>query len=338
MTKKQHYMTEKERYQLEAYLKAGKSKSWIAREMGFCRKTIYNEIQRGLCHQVKWRSGIERDEYHYSADKAQQIHEYNQTAKGRPLKIGNDREYAAFLEEQIIQEKRSPAAALAEARKAGHHTMVCVSTLYSYIEKRVFFRLTNKHLWVKSKRRKKAEGQEPRVAHPKLPSIEQRPEWINDRSEPGHWEMDLIVGKKDTAAVLLTLTERMSRREIIVKLPNRKAATIRGAFDQLERKLGKRVFRQTFRSLTTDNGPEFLEYDLLCRSVYGGQRFVVYYCHSYSAWEKGSNENHNRMIRRFLPKGTDFTKVSKKRIAAIQEWMNNYPRKILGWKTPNEAA
>ena len=81
-----------------------------------------------------------------------------------------------------------------------------------------------------------------------------------------------------------------------------------------------------------------MEYDKLCRSLYGGSRFQVWYCHSYSAWEKGSVENHNRMIRRFFPKGTDFSKVSKKRIADVQDWMNNYPRKILGWQTPNEAA
>ena len=97
-------------------------------------------------------------------------------------------------------------------------------------------------------------------------------------------------------------------------------------------------FRQKFRSITTDNGSEFLEYDKLCQSIHGGQRFQVWYCHSYSAWEKGSVENNNRMIRRFFPKGTDFTKVSKKRIAAVQDWMNNYPRRILNWQTPNQAA
>ena len=81
-----------------------------------------------------------------------------------------------------------------------------------------------------------------------------------------------------------------------------------------------------------------MEYDKLCQSIHGGSRFHVWYCHSYAAWEKGSVENHNRMIRRFFPKGTDFSKISKKRIAAVQDWMNNYPRKVLQWQTPNEAA
>ena len=83
--------------------------------------------------------------------------------------------------------------------------------------------------------------------------------------------------------------------------------------------MGKQAFQKKFRSITTDNGPEFLEYELLTRSIYGGQRFQVYYCHSYAAWEKGSNENHNRMIRRFFPKGTDFSKITKKRIAELQD-------------------
>ena len=102
--------------------------------------------------------------------------------------------------------------------------------------------------------------------------------------------------------------------------------------------MGKKAFRVKFQTITTDNGPEFLEYNLLIQSIYGGQRFQVYYCHSYSAWEKGSNENHNRMIRRFFPKGTDFTRITKKQIQAVEDWMNHYPRKILNWYAPCEAA
>ena len=336
MTKKQHYMTKDERYKLEAYLEAGKGVSWISRQMGFCRQTIYNEIRRGLCDQVKLRHGWYRDEKHYSADKAQQIHDYNQTAKGRPLKIGKDHAYAEFLEQKIKEDHFSPAAALAQARKEGFITSVCRVTLYSYIDKGIFLHLSNKNLWIKRKRKKRGYRPVQRIAHPTLPSIAERPERINKRKEYGHWEMDLVVGKAGSRAVLLTLTERMTRQELIFKLPDKKAATIRGIFDQLEADLPN--FRRHFRSITTDNGSEFLQYEALRQSIHGGIRFEIYYCHSYAAWEKGSNENHNRMIRRWFPKGTNFEKVSKKRIAEIQDWMNNYPRQILGWKTPNEMA
>lgn len=336
MTKKQHYMTRDERYKLEAYLESGKGVSWIARKLGFCRQTIYNEIKRGLCDQIKLRHGWYFDEKHYSAEKAQQIHRYNQTAKGRPLKIGNDHAYAEFLERKIIEQRYSPAAALAAARKEGFCTCVCRVTLYSYIDKGVFLRLSNKHLWNKSKKKKRGYRPVQRIAHPKLPSITNRPERITQRQEYGHWEMDLVVGKTGSRAVLLTLTERMTRQEMIFKLPNRQASTVRAVFDRLEAAMPD--FRQRFRSITTDNGSEFLRYEELRQSIRGGIRFEIYYCHSYAAWEKGTNENHNRMIRRWFPKGTNFERVSKKRIAEVQDWMNSYPRKILGWRAPKDMV
>lgn len=312
MAKKQHYMTRDERLQLEALSRAKIPVTQIAHQLGFSRQTIYNELQRGSVTLIREVNGILRDVVEYSADKAQQIHNYNQTAKGRPLKIGSDHAYAQFLENKILKDKYSPAAALAAAREKGFKTSVCRVTLYSYIEKGVFLRLTNKDLWVKSLKKKREYNTVKRIAHPKLPSIEIRPDYVSSRQEYGHWEMDLIVGKAETKPVLLTMTERLSREELIFKLPDRKAATIRAVFDKLERStLG---FREKFKTITTDNGPEFLEYDLLTRSIRDGRkRFEVYYCHSYSAWEKGSVENHNRMIRRFFPKGTDFSRVTKSR-------------------------
>lgn len=334
MMKKKRYMTYAERLKLEALREAKIPVQEIARQLGFSRQTIYNELKRGAyTHDCGWY-----DEIRYSADKAQQIHNQRQTAKGRPLKIGNDHAYANFLERKILHEHFSPAAALASARKEGFTTRICVGTLYNYISGRVFLTLTDAHLLEKSKRKKKKKDEEEkRVAHPKLPSITDRPWYINDRQEIGHWEMDLIVGCQGSKAVLLTLTERVTREEIIRKLPDRKAATIRRAINQLERNTPN--FREKFLSITTDNGPEFLEYDLLKRSVRRkGDRFQIWYCHSYAAWEKGSVENHNRMIRRFFPKGTDFSTIPERRIRQVQDWMNNYPRRILGWETPNAFA
>lgn len=336
MDRKQHYMNRDERVKLEALREAGISVAQIARQLGFSRQTIYNEIKRGLYHRVALRGGYYRDEWHYSADKGQQKHRYNQTAKGRPLKLGADRAYAQFLEDKIVLDRYSPGAALAQAQRVGFTTCVCVSTLYSYIDKGVFLRLTNDHLWDKSKRQRRGYRPVSRIVHPKLPSITDRPDYINDRLEYGHWEMDLVVSKAGSRGALLTLTERLSRQELMFKLPDKQAATVRKVFNRLERNTPR--FREKFKSITTDNGPEFLEYDKLCRSIYGGRRFDIYYCHTYAAWEKGSNENHNRMIRRFFPKGTDFTNVTQKEVAAIQDWMNGYPRKILGWQAPMDIS
>ena len=336
MAKKQHYMTYDERCKLEAYLNAKKSVAWIAREMGFSERTIYYEKKRGLYTRIKEIHGYDREIIEYSADKAQMVHDYNQTAKGRPLKIGNDRAYAEFLEHKILDDRYSPAAALTVARREAFTTSVCLTTLYSYIDKQVFLHLTNKNLWIKGKRRKRKYRKVQRIAHPLLPSIADRPEYINQRQEYGHWELDLIIGKRKSKDCLMTLTERKARQEMIFKLPDHKAATIREVFDELERTTPN--FRDTFKSITTDNGSEFLEYDKLCKSIHSGQRFRVWYCHSFASWEKGSNENHNRMIRRFFPKGTDFSVITKDEVAAVQNWMNDYPRKILNWMTPNQMA
>lgn len=331
-----HYMTYEERLQLEALLKAKVPVARIAKILGFTRRTIYNEIRRGAYTHM--RTEDLRIERRYSAVKGQDLHNKAQRHKGREKKGISDPDYMDFLAYMIKRQHYSPAAALAAAQRAGYQTTICRNTLYTYIETGFFKHLGNIDLPEKVSRRTKKAGRKSRVAHPKLPSIEQRPEWVNDRSEVGHWEMDLVIGKKEAAPCLLTLTERCSRRELIRKIPNKQAASIRAVFNQLEKQMGKKKFRETFRSLTTDNGSEFLEYNQLRKSIYKGNRFDVWYCHSYAAWEKGTNENHNRMIRRFFPKGTDFAKVSPKRIQEVEDWMNNYPRKIFNWATPNEMA
>lgn len=332
----QHYMTERERYQLEAYLRVGKPKAWIARIMGFCRQTIYNETRRGETHVIRLEHGYYYDRQEYSADKAQQIHDYNQTAKGRPIKLGNHYDYARRLEDLMLgvqpdgkidrRKRYSPYAALAIAGKEGYPISICTSTLYSYIDKGVFLHLANKDLWQKWRRRKRKYHPIQRVAHAHLPSIETRPQTINDRAEPGHWEMDLVVGKAQSKPALLTLTERQSRREVILKIPDKKAASVINALSQ--------AAPSGIKTITTDNGSEFLYYGKLRQLLHGGQ---IYYCHSYAAWEKGTNEIHNRMIRRWFPKGTDFTQIGQAEIDELADWMNHYPRKILGGKTPAEV-
>lgn len=331
----QHYMKEKERYQLEAYLRAGKPKAWIARVMGFCRQTIYNEIRQGEVWLVNTkRAPIDVKEY--SADKAQQKHQYNQTAKGRPIKLGNHHDYAHRLEHLLLgiqpdgtidrRKRYSPYAALAITSKEGYPISICTSTLYSYIDKGIFLRLSNKDLWQKWKRRKRKYHPIQRVAHKHLPSIEARPQVINNRSEPGHWEMDLVISKRPKQTVLLTMTERRSRQEVILKLPDKRATSVITALAHLA--------PAGVKSITTDNGPEFLKYEELRQLLHGAE---VYYCHSYAAWEKGTNEIHNRMIRRWYPKGTDFTQIDQAELNDLAEWMNNYPRRVLKGKTPTEV-
>lgn len=138
----------------------------------------------------------------------------------------------------------------------------------------------------------------------------------------------------DQDVVMLVLTERKTRDEIIVKLPDQKAASVVEAIDRLERKWGD-MFTKVFRSITVDNGVEFSDYEGLERSVLheGEKRTFAFYCHPYSSWERGSNENNNRLIRRHIPKGEDFDEKQDRDIEYIENWINNYPRGIFGFKT-----
>ena len=104
--------------------------------------------------------------------------------------------------------------------------------------------------------------------------------------------------------------------------------------DKIDPRFGKK-FSQIFKSITFDNGSEFMDCAGIEKSVYGKdrKRTKVYYCHPYSAYERGTNENINKMIRRFLPKGTDFRKVTAAYIQRVETWINNYPREILGFET-----
>ena len=210
--KKQCYMTAGERHQLEAMRRNKIPIAEIARQLNRSRQTIYNELRReSYLHTVDYQ-----DVVRYSADKGQAIRELASKCKGRRIKTENDADYMDFPEYMILKGKYSPAAALAEARAVGYTTTICVTTLYSYISKRRFPRLRDMDLLEKVSRRRRKKSEEPKIAHKDYPSIEIRPEHIGQRSEGGHWEMDLIVGCRGSKAVLLTLTERRSRQEIIV--------------------------------------------------------------------------------------------------------------------------
>lgn len=165
-------------------------------------------------------------------------------------------------------------------------------------------------------------------------SIEDRPEEIDERTTFGHWEMDCVVSARGSLKRLLVLTERLTRREIIMLMRDGSTASVVRALDKLERKCGSQRFRKLFRTITVDNGSEFADCESMERSRYGKHRRThVYYCHPYTACERGSNENANRLIRRWLPKGTCFEKLTDTKVRVIETWMNSYPREILGWRS-----
>lgn len=164
-------------------------------------------------------------------------------------------------------------------------------------------------------------------------SIQERPEHINNRSEFGHWEIDTVIGKKSKLdAVLLTMTERKTRKEIIRIIPDREAETVINELKALVSETGD-SFSKVFKSITADNGSEFAELSSLEQTA--GSK--IYFAHPYTSSERGTNERHNGLIRRFIPKGKAISQYSVESIKRVQEWCNTLPRKILNYLTPNEA-
>jgi IS30 family transposase len=337
-TKNKH-LTEIERYKIEAYLKDNKKAWQIAQLLGKSERTIQREIKRGTVILLD----TELREYKtYCADTAQRKYDENAANKGRNYKIGNDHELAGYIERMIVEEKYSPDAVIGRIRLEGKfQTSICTKTLYNYIDSGLFLHLTNKDLPVK-KEGKRRIYRKAKVALKNLKgtSIEERPDEIENRDEYGHWEMDCVVGGQNKGkAVLLVLSERKSREEIIFKMTGKTQECVKKALDSLEKKHGYERFVEMFKTITVDNGSEFLDFGGIEKSIKRKKknRTKVYYAHPFSSWERGTNENTNKLIRRFIPKGSSIDDVTPSMIKYIENWLNNYPRRILGYRTPNEV-
>lgn len=329
-----------QRLQLEALLKLGMSKAAISRQIGLSLTTIYRELKRGkymhkkLSYTDYWGDKHYKMVEAYSAELAEQKYRLNLTACGPTLKIANDYDFVHYIEKRVGKDKMSPSAVLGEIKREKlFKTDISKTTLYRYIDGGVFYNLKMSDL--PCKRTKKKYRKTTAKRPPKGTSIEQRPQEILDRLTFGHWEMDCVVGKKKSSNVLLTLSERYSRFELIFKMPNRKAESVVNALNCLERRLGE-DFSKIFKTITVDNGVEFSNFEGMETSVYGGKRVNVYYCHPYTSCERGTNERLNRDIRRHFPKGTDFSEITDAAVQNVADWMNDYPREIFGFRTARE--
>lgn len=204
-------------------------------------------------------------------------------------------------------------------------------TIYSYIyvlprgafKRKLISYLRRNHQY----RRKKNKNRENMGGIQDYFSIEERPKEVADRTIPGHWEGDLMIGRRNASAIG-TLVERTTRMTFIVKLKNQDAMTIRKAFSQEFRHLQKGLKR----TLTYDQGGEMAQHKLFTKET----KITVYFAHPHSPWERGTNENTNSLLRQYFPKGTDFSKISKNRLKQVQDELNDRPRKTLEWFTPHE--
>lgn len=332
-----NYITERQRFEIELLLREKYTKPQIAEILGIKYNTLYKEIERGTVKQLDYQL---REVMVYKADYAQLVYERSTSNRGRNLKIGSDHQLAAYIEDMIRDKKYSPEALLRQIENEGlqFKTTLCIKTIYNYLDMGLFLNVTNDDLPYKKPQQKKKEKKSTvSLNNRKGRSIEERPAFIRKRKHYGHWEMDTVVSAQGTGlSCLLVLSERMTREEIVMKIRNKKPSTVVRALNRLEKQYGSKAFRQKFRSITCDNGVEFLDAEGIEKSISTKRkRTTVYYCHPYSSWERGTNENINRMIRRFFPKGTNFDEVTPAQIAAVESWINNYPRGILDGLSSN---
>ncbi len=314
-------------------LNSGHTPKDIAAYLDVHISTIYREIKRGATLQ---RNTDYTEEVRYTSDAGQRWHDTAVQNSGRTLKIGNDRAFAEWVEKIIIEKKYSPEAALMAAKKEGFKTTICVHTLYNYIDAGLFLTLTNAYLPEKGKRKRHNKSYRVPKRASVGESIENRPKEIESRETFGNWEMDTVKGQRGvTKSCLLVLTERQTRQELIFKMPDQGAESVVKIINGLERKWGD-MFPKVFRTITVDNGVEFSDYQGLEKSIRGGKRTSVYYCHPYSSWERGSNENQNKLIRRHIEKGEDIDKHDEEEVRYIENWINDYPRRSFNGKSAGE--
>jgi len=177
-------------------------------------------------------------------------------------------------------------------------------------------------------RQRRKRGTDERGKIPNMVSIRERPAEVENRTVPGHWESDLVVGKGHRSAIG-TLVERTTRATILVPLKAKDAQTVRQEFAKAVKKLPK----EACISLTHDRGTEMHQHELFTKET----EVQVYFADPYSPWQRGTNENTNGLIRQFFPKGTDFNTVSVRELKRVQKLLNERPREVLGWETPKEA-
>lgn len=341
-------ISENERYKIEALSQQGLTPAEIGVALNpkRDRRTIERELALGMVEQKRLNPSNSKHpseplyivEKVYKADTAQMRRNERASNKGRGLKIGHDHKLVKHIEDKIKNEKWSPDVVIEKIKSEGlsFKTSICTKTLYSYIDKGVFAGISNKDLWVKKDGKKKNYKKVRTVAlnNKNGKSITERSQEANDRTEQGHWEIDLVVGKQGTKPVILTLVERMTRKSLYVLVKNKTQKEVILAIKRARRRVGGN-FNDVFKTITADNGSEFLDSEAIKKAAKCDE---VYYAHPYSSWERGSNENGNRILRRFVPKGMNIGKLTAKDLQRIEDWVNNYPRKILGYKSANQMA
>lgn len=328
-SRKNKHLNFEERMTIQIRLKDGFTPYKIGKELKRPINTILNEIRRGKTTQIKQGKKVEM----YLADTGEANYYKNRLFSTRTYKRLECSAFINYIVNKVKEDSWSPDACFGEALETGRFKrseMVCTKTIYNYIDLGLLD-IKNADLPLKLRRNTKpTRVKEHKKSFGK--SITERPEEINCREEFGHWEIDTVIGEKtNNDSVLLTIVERQTRNAIIRQIASKTAEAVMNELSNIRSFFGEQ-FNQVFKTITGDNGSEFADLAKLETET----STKVYFTHPYSSFEKGTNERHNGLIRRFIPKGKRMSDYNIQDIGFIEEWMNTLPRRILGYKTPEE--
>lgn len=305
-----HQLTQAQRYQIYALRKTKHTLTEIAGVIGVNKSTISRELKRN-----RGKRGY----------RPQQAHE---KALGRRVKaIPRITPEVWATVEALLKQDWSPEQISGRLKKEQD---ICISHewIYQHIlsDKQAGGTLY-KHLRCQKKRRKRYGTYERRGKLPNCRSIEERPAIVNARKRLGDWEVDTLLGSKHKN-VMVTLTERKSRFVLVGKVKERTAQAVQSQICTL-----LLPFKDKVHTLTSDHGKEFANHEEIAEVL----DLNFYFAHPYAAWERGTNENTNGLLRQYFPKKTDFASVSGQQVVLAMSRLNSRPRKSLRFKTPFEV-
>jgi len=311
MRKHYTHLTQEERYQIHAYKKAGFSNALIAQELGRHVSTIKRELSRntGLRGYRPQQAHCLAQNRHQKKPKSIKM------TKPMIARITND-----------LEQQWSPEQIQGRLLDDGLDG-VCPVSIYNFIRKDKA-NGGDLHKNLRHKKYKQRTGTpEARGQICNRISIEERPAIVDKKERIGDWEADTVIGKGHKG-VLVTLSERVSKLNLIAHVPSKHAEGVTAAIIAM-----LKPYKKDLHTITFDNGKEFAYHEKIAEAL----NVDTYFAHPYRSWERGLNENHNGLIRQYLPKDQPLDKVTKKQVVDIQTRLNQRPRKLLGFKTPEEV-
>lgn len=303
------HLTAEQRYTIDVLLRQKKSRKEIAETIGVSESALSREIRRNSGQRgYHWQQAQVK-----AADRQRRLQNYRNLTP----------EIRNFIRKKMTEEQWSPSQIVGWLRKNGRDS-VCVETVYAYIRAD---KENGGDLWKHCRhqlKHRKRQVSAPYVAVQNRTMIDERPaDW--NGSTPGDFEMDTIVGKNGKGAIV-TLVERNTSFTMARKLPEGKNAKALAniVILMLLPYIGK------IRSITTDNGSEFAEHLLIAKRL----KTKIFFAHPYSSWEKGCIEYHNKLIRQYIPKGTDVDSITDEMLKEIIIKINRRPRMKLDFSSP----